>query len=143
MGKMLDAALEYAAKGFSVIPVAQDKKPLIKWESYQSNRASKKDINDWWIRFPAANIGIVTGEISNILVVDTDTSSGIMAIDEAIPEGLVVPCQNTPKGGKHFWFAHYPGLVNRARVAEGIDLRTNGGYVVAAPSINGTGKSWE
>ncbi len=143
MGKMLDAALEYAEKGFSVIPVDQKKVSLIKWEPYQSAKASKEEINAWWTRFPAANIGIVTGEISNILVVDTDTESAIETINNAIPEGLDVPCQTTPKGGRHFVFAHYPRLVNRARVADGIDLRTNGGYFVAAPSINGTGKGWK
>lgn len=143
MSKMLDAALKYQEKGFSVIPVRQDKKPLIKWEQYQKRRATREEILEWWKKNPEANIGLVTGEISNLLVVDSDTKEATEKVESCIPEGLVVPCQKTPKDGRHFFFSHEEGFVNRARVADGIDVRTSGGYVVVAPSVNGIGKGWE
>lgn len=140
---ILEAALEYAKKGFSVIPIGQDKVSLIKWEPYQKKRASEEEIRIWFKKFPSANVGIVTGEISNLLVVDCDTPISIQQIQDAIPESLIVPCEATPRGGMHFFFSHTEGFVNRARVAEGIDVRTEGGYCVVAPSVNGTGKSWK
>ncbi len=139
---ILEAALKYQEKGYSVIPVDQKKVPLVKWESHQQTRATAETIRQWWKKFPEANVGIVTGEISNLLVVDSDTVEATQRIQEAIPDSLVVPCQQTPSGGMHFVFSHQQGFVNRARVANGIDIRTSGGYFVAAPSINGNGKDW-
>ena len=143
MNKLLEAALQYEAKGFSVIPAAKDKKPLTKWELYQSRRATSDEIKSWWSKMPDANIGLVTGEISNLLVVDADTVAGINRINDAIPDGLLVPCERTPRGGKHFFFSHQDGFVNKAKVAEGIDVRTKGGFIIVAPSVNGTGRSWQ
>jgi hypothetical protein len=143
MNKLLEAALQYEAKGFSVIPAAKDKKPLTKWELYQSRRATSDEIKSWWSKMPDANIGLVTGEISNLLVVDADTVAGITRINDAIPDGLLVPCERTPRGGKHFFFSHQDGFVNKAKVAEGIDVRTKGGFIIVAPSVNGTGRSWQ
>ncbi len=140
---ILEAALKYQKKGYSVIPVGFDKRPLIKWEPYQKQKATVEEIKAWFKKFPTANIGIVTGEISNLLIVDTDTPESTQRVQEAIPESLVVPCQNTPSGGMHFVFSHAPGFSNRSRVADGIDIRTTGGYFVAAPSINGNGKGWQ
>lgn len=137
------AAIEYAKKGMSVIPVTQDKKPLIKWKPYQKGRASEEEIRSWFKKFPSANIAIVTGEISNLLVIDCDTKEAIRQVQETIPESLTVPCETTPRGGMHFFFSHSPGFSNRAGVAEGIDIRTEGGYVVVAPSVNGNSKHWE
>ena len=141
--KILEAALKYAEKGMSVIPVDQKKVSLIKWKPYQEKRASEEEIREWFKKFPSANVGIVTGAISNLLVIDCDTPSAIQKIQEAIPENMVVPCETTPRGGIHFFFSHAEGFVNRARVAEGIDVRTSGGYIAVAPSVNGKGKGWE
>lgn len=143
MNLLLDAALKYKSKGFSVIAVGKDKRPLFKWEPYQKKKATEEEIKKWFDKKDPPNIALITGAISNLLVVDTDTPEATQTIQDAIPESLEVPCQRTPSGGMHFFFAHAEGFVNRARVAEGIDLRTEGGYVVAAPSINGTGKYWE
>lgn len=140
---ILESALEYAKKGMSVIPVGHDKVPLIKWEPYQKKRASEEEIQIWFKKFPSANVGIVTGEVSNLLVVDCDTSEAIQKVQEAIPDSLIVPCELTPRGGMHFFFSHTAGFVNRARVSEGIDIRTSGGYCAVAPSVNGKGKGWE
>jgi hypothetical protein len=140
---ILEAAIRYLELGFSVIPVDNKKHPLIKWEPYQKQRAPKEEIEGWSRKWPNMNIGIVTGEISNLLVVDTDTAPAIVRVNDAIPESLIVPCQRTPKGGKHFFFRHQEGFVNRARVSEEVDVRTTGGYVVVSPSVNGAGRGWQ
>ncbi len=138
----LEAALRYAEKGFSVIPIDVKKVSLIKWEPHQTRRATPDEIKVWFKKWPNCNVGIVTGAISDLLVTDCDTVAAIVTVNDLIPDGMEVPSQHTPSGGRHFVFKHQEGFVNRARVAEGIDVRTSGGYFVTAPSVNGNGQGW-
>lgn len=142
---LLEAALKYSEMGLSVIPIVPgDKKPLIKWEPFQERRATNTEIVSWWSTNPNANIGIVTGPISDIAVVDIDTDEGKEAILQFIPDSIIVPTTQTPKGGNHLYF-RYPENIeigNNARVIDGCDFRGKGGYVVAPPSVNGNGKSY-
>lgn len=140
---MLETALQYQKMGFSVIPCRQDKKPYIKWEEFQKRIASEDEIRAWWQKWPDANVGIVTGIISNLAVIDIDTDEGKHAIQEFLPEDLHTPICNTPKGGNHIYFrCPDDKLANNARIIPGCDLRANGGYVLAPPSCNGNGKSY-
>jgi len=143
MESILNAALEYAKIGFSVIPCRQDKKPLLKWEQFQKRRADEKEIRGWFTRWPAANVGIVTGAISGLCVVDIDEPEGHEALSEFIPDSLLMPSVETPRGGRHLYF-RFPSepIGNNARVIPGCDFRGEGGYVVAPPSQNGNGKSY-
>ena len=137
--QLLKAALWYQGQGYSVIPVGQNKKPIIKWGMYQKEKASQQQIRGWWGEHPSANVGIVTGAISGLMVVDVDSQTGYDALDELIPENLITPISRTPSGGWHFYFKYQKGLVNRARVITDCDVRTDGGYIVAAPSRNEKG----
>jgi hypothetical protein len=132
--KKLEAALKYQQSGFSVIPVKKNKKPYIKWEKFQHERASEKQIRQWWGRWPNANPAIVTGEISGIDVVDVDNEDGWKALNEYLSDSFITPISKTPGGGYHVYFKHRAGLSNGVRIIEGCDLRANGGYVLAPPS---------
>lgn len=139
------AALSYRNQlSYSVIPVGQDKKSLIKWEQFQKRLATEEEIKAWWTKFPEANIGIITGLISGIAVIDIDEPSQAKPVlAELIPDSLVFPICKTPSGGEHWYFSCTDSkLTNNSRLVAGADLRANGGYVVAPPSINGTGKGW-
>ena len=141
----LQAALTYTEKfGFSVIPIRPDKKPYIKWEEYQKKRTIPEEIRAWWNKWPGAMIGIVTGRISGIVVIDIDTEEGREAIQDYIPDSLIIPTATTPKGGQHLYFKcpeNPPG--NNARTIPGCDLRAEGGYIIAPPSMNGATKCYE
>ena len=141
---ILQAALRYAEElSFSVIPVGKDKKPLIKWESFQKRKAVPAEIQDWWQKWPDANIGIVTGVVSNLAVIDIDTEEGKKAVQELVPDSLTMPACTTPKGGQHLYFqCPDDKLKNNTKIVTGCDLRANGGYVVAPPSVNGSGKGY-
>ncbi len=141
--KILEAALDYHKKGLSVIPVKEDKKPLVKWEPYQKVRATEEEVRKWFDKNNPPNIAIVTGILSNLTVVDTDSQEATERIQSLIPDSSVLPIAQTPKGGRHFYFKYMPGSSNKARIDESTDIRSEGGYVVAAPSINGTGKGWK
>lgn len=140
---MLNDALKYLDLGFSIIPVGKDKKPLIKWEEYQKRKATKEEINNWFSKWPNANVGVVTGMISNLAVIDIDTEEGKQTIQDLIPDSLLMPVCSTPGDGQHLYFTCPDDEIrNNARVVPGCDLRANGGYVVLPPSNSGNGKSY-
>jgi hypothetical protein len=145
--KTLDWALWYLEKmNFSVIPIRPgDKKPLIPWLPYQKERATREQIVTWWTENPTANVGIVTGEISDLGVIDVDSETGKKNIEAYLSDSFLAPIVNTPRGGLHYYCKHEKGMTNKAGVIEGTDFRGNGGYVVAPPSVNGKGKAyrWE
>jgi hypothetical protein len=138
---LLKAALKYQSMGFSVIPVRQNKKPYISWQSHQTERATDSKIQQWWEKWPSANIGIVTGKVSGVDVIDTDSEDGWDALNQFLSENFETPISKTPKG-RHVFFRHKAGLSNGVRVLKDCDLRTTGGYVVVHQSNNGNGKSY-
>src|SRR5262249_47888101 len=101
MSELLMAALAYQKKLFSVIPIAaRDKKPLVGWEAYQTRRATEEEIKAWLAKWPDANIGIVTGPISGLIVVDLDTIEAKDKLKELLPDYdlQAVPRSRTGKG---------------------------------------------
>lgn len=155
MGSMLDAAIEYATKyDWAVFPIKpEEKRPL----TPHGCKDAKKDvgaIRAWWTRWPDANIGIATGSISNLIVIDEDIDEdkgydGIQSIRqwEQINGELPETCMAiTGRGGSHLYY-RYEGsdIGNRAGLLEGVDVRGEGGYVIAPPSVhpNGTDYVWE
>lgn len=143
---MLKTALEYEKRGFSVIPVQEGKKePLVKWLEFQKRRATPEEITNWWTKNPKANIGIVTGKISNLFVIDIDSEEGQQNILKYIPETLITPTVDTPGGGQHLYFKYPEGqnITIGAGKIKGTDFRGENGYICAPPSVNGTGKAYK
>lgn len=139
------AATIYANRGWSVIPIEQGtKKARVNWQGYQTWRPNDKLIRDWWMtRWPGDGIGIVCGEISGVVVVDIDNPELAQA-DITANGGLpATPTVRTAKG-KHYYFK-WPGFVINGKLPWG-DLKGQGGYVLAPPSIHPVTKQpyeWE
>jgi len=142
------AALRYLGRGWSVLPLRHgDKRPLIRWETFQQARADAATVAQWFAHWPKANIGIVAGEISNLIVLDVDPKHGgddsLAELERrfgTLPESVEAA---TGGGGRHLYFAHPGGFTpNRAGLAQGIDLRGDGGYVVAPPSLHPNGRHY-
>ncbi len=147
--KFEKAALAYLQRGWSVIPMRKrDKRPAISWQGFQSVRASEQQVRDWYRRWPDANVGIVTGVISGLVVLDVDTRHGgddslkrLELENSPLPQTLVVISGG---GGRHYYFAHPGGSVrNRVGIAPGIDLRADGGCIVAPPSVHPCGREYQ
>jgi hypothetical protein len=141
---VVEAALYYVNElGFSVIPIKRDKKPLIPWKEYQTRRPSEEEIERWWSLYPDANIAVVTGEISNLVVVDVDNESALNYYWEHYPRTSV---HSKTARGFHFLYRH-PGagkaVQNGQNVTVGIDIRGDGGYIAVYPSIHATGVQYE
>ena len=142
------AAQAYAARGWSVIPMQpQGKRPLVAWRRFQQEAAPAQEIAHWFERWPDANVGIVTGAVSGLVVVDVDARNGgphsVAALETA--HGPLPPTVEaiTGGGGRHLFYRH-PGSVVSNRVAwrPGIDVRGDGGCVVAPPSLHPSGRRY-
>jgi len=134
---IMDWALRYRKCGFSVIPCQKNKKPLIKWEAYQTQKPSEEEIRQWWGKWPDANIGIPCGPVSGVDVLDCDSQEAYDNLNEFyLNDSFRTPIVKTPKG-RHLYFKHRSGLSNAVRAIKGTDIRTHGGYVIAPPSQNG------
>jgi hypothetical protein len=137
---MLKAALDLQALDISVIPIRpRDKRPLVKWEEFQKRIATPEEIESWFLKWPDANLAIVTGPISNLVVVDIDTPKGFLEIESYIPSSIECPTVHTPRGGAHLYFRAEAGMTNDTGTIPGCDLRAEGGFVVCPPSVGKDG----
>lgn len=141
-GHMLNEALKYLSLGLSVIPLKpKSKEPLIKWQEYQKRFASIAEVSQWWVQNPTANIGVVTGVVSGVAVVDLDGPEGLAS---AASLGLKSSVVSLTGNGRHLWYRYTANstIGNAVRIAPGIDIRGEGGFVVAPPSIAQNGRRY-
>lgn len=125
---IIATALGYLAKGWSVIPVGVDKRPLVSWKEYQTRLARTEEVLQWWDQYPEAQVGIVTGSISNLMVIDIEEGGDFSLVKD---KTFTV---KTGGGGIHYYFLNDPSFQNAVRIMPLMDIRAEGGYVVAAPS---------
>ena len=85
MSKFTNAALELRRQGYSVIPCKSgSKESLVPWKQYQNKRPTDKKIEEWGGKWPDANIGILTGKISDVIAVDIDGPRGEKEIKKKV-----------------------------------------------------------
>lgn len=164
----LDYARWYVSKGFSVIPLNPRSKfpaaealpvklddrgnPILyndgklkhEWEPYQKRIATDEELISWFGNNSKRNIAIVTGKISGIAGVDLDSERAVeFAKANNFPP---TPVSKTGKQGYHHIFRYKEGTRNFQTRDDlpGIDLRGDGGYIVAPPSVHPeTGKQYQ
>jgi hypothetical protein len=139
---LLTTALNYAARGFAVFPCLEKSKEPACGRGFKDATTNPATIRRWWNGWHAYNVGIPTGLISGVWVLDVDgaigaeTLAGLEASHGPLPPTL---CSIT-SGGCHLWFrADEPIQSSVARVGAGLDVRGDGGYVLAPPSIHPDG----
>lgn len=131
-----------------MIPIEpRGKRPLVAWLEFQDRPPSAAEVARWFGRWPEANVGVVTGAVSGLVVVDVDERHGGLQSLSTLelahgPLPFTVEAE-TGGGGRHFYFAH-PGeaVRNKVGLAPGIDLRGDGGCVVAPPSLHPSGRRY-
>lgn len=137
----MEYALSYANQGYAVFPLQPNgKQPLTEHGFHDASR-DPNVIQAWWAKWPEANVGIATGRVSGIVVLDVDRKHGVDGVISAtelnLPPTLVI---RTPSGGYHLFFKAPPSAIvpRRIGVKPGLDILGEGGYVVAAGSwVNG------
>lgn len=148
---MLAAALEMASRGWWIFPCEpRGKRPAGALAPHGLNDATDDldMVRDWWTREPDANIGLATGRRSGVIVIDLDGPAaeeayGVLLLRHGNPGSPAAPDGATVRTGKGWHIYLAPGdsdIRNSAsRIAQGIDVRGDGGYVVAPPSIHPNG----
>lgn len=149
-----EAAITYINQGFAVFPLAVKGKNPLTAHGFKDASKDPAVVKGWWQKWPHANIGIATGQVSGGLCVidmDIDENKGLdgwkCLRDWQDKHGIIAPSWlcNTGRGGKHYYFISDEPVANRVGVIPGVDIRGDGGYVVAPPSIhpNGTPYTWD
>ena len=149
---MYHAAVEYIKMGLAVFPLEErGKKPRTK-NGCKDATTDAAQVKAWWQQWPNANIGIATGKKSGgIFVIDLDIDEnkgldGYHALQDWERENGSFPdswMSITGRGGYHLYFKSDTEIKNRAGIIDGIDVRGEGGYVVAPPSIHSNGRRYE
>ena len=171
--QMVTAALAYARRGWPVLALhtvrngactcavracgSPGKHPRRHEEDLRNGvrdaTTDEVSIKRWWDRWPAANIGIATGRVAGFIAMDIDPRHGgddsldkLLYLHGRWPETVEAI---TGGGGRHVLFRHPGGTVRnmtgKGAVAAGIEIKGDGGYIVAAPSLHmsGQGYSWD
>jgi putative DNA primase/helicase len=165
--ELLSAALQYAARGWHVFPcwwinggqcacpkggacASPGKHPLTR-NGVKDATDDEGQIREWWGTWPWAHVAIATGARSGLIVIDLDCKPGKdgLASLNALAEphgGLLRTCMvRTGSGGLHLYFKHPGGHVanSAGEMGPGIDVRGEGGYVIAPPSGHVSGGRYE
>lgn len=135
---MRDEALTYIYQGFQVFPLAPGgKTPLVKNGLHDASD-SPDMIEQWWRKWPNANIGLRVPE--RVIVIDIDPRSG--GTLEQLGEVPRTRTAATGGGGWHLLYRHVGKARGKLDQAQGIDIKTHSGYIVAAPSLHPSGRRY-
>ena len=138
---VLAAAMDYYERGFSLLPILlMDKRPMGEWAEFQKRRPTESEVRQWF-QGGGTNIGIITGAISNLVVIDLDDQGAIDYFSQNnFPKS---PMVKTHRGYHIYYMSN--SLIKTATHVNNlkIDIRSDGGYVVAPPSINAKGVRYE
>jgi Bifunctional DNA primase/polymerase, N-terminal len=165
----LAAGLDYAARGWAVFPLQSiisgrcscrrdgcphpAKHPIARHGVHEAT-TDQRIIRSWWDRWPWANIGIATGARSGLVVIDVDPRSGgddaLAQLESLVGSLPATLSARTGGGGIHLLYAHPGGEIRNTAgrlpgitdPLPGIDLRGDGGYIVATPSRHRSGASY-
>lgn len=159
--ELLEAALDYAARGWPVFPLytwrdgkcacgkdgcsSPAKHPLsaLVRNGLKNATTDLDRIADWWDRYPTANIGLRTGIAFDVLDIDgaegMESATALQDENGTLPGG---PSVATGGGGHHLLYLP-TGVTNRAGIVPKVDWRGREGYIVAAPSLHASGNTYQ
>ena len=158
----LHGALSYASRGWPVLPLytveggsctcgnvncrSPGKHPRTQ-HGVKDASAISQQIHKWWRWWPGANVGIATGVVSGIIVLDIDPRNGgdasLEQLRNEFPDAFKeLPEVRTGSGGAHFYFECRSPTPSRAIIRPGIDVKADDGYVVAPPSLHISGSRY-
>ena len=157
-------ALEYAKRGWKVIPLhtpdAQGKCSCRKADcgsvgkhprtmnGLKDATTDENKIRGWWDMWPDANIGIATGAASNLVVLDVDPrhdgDKTLAVLEDDYGQLPPTSYSRTGGDGMHYLFSYPDAEIKNSagRLGAGLDIRGEGGYIVAPPSLHQSGKRY-
>lgn len=147
VNSVLAQANEYVDQGWSILPVKpSEKRPyMTNWLQYQHTKATKEMADSWFTSLTGAGVGMVTGRISGVVVLDVESYCSI-PIDELLRRYPTQMISRTGTGGYHLFYLYPNGvskIANRVGIFEGADIRADGGFIVLPPTRHPNGKLYE
>ena len=143
--KLKETVVFYVNQGVNLIPIKfGEKTPLVEWSRYQTRRITEEDIKNWFSGDIGVNVAVVCGKISgNLVVVDFDDPRAFKRLLSGIDQETLVV--KTARGAHVYFRTDYP--INSFKVdipnLGRIDVKGEGGYVLAPPSVHPSGKTYE
>lgn len=139
--------LDYVDSGWSILPVKPDEKRpyMSNWLQYMKSRATKETVENWFRSLSGAGVGVVTGKISNMVVLDVEHYCKT-PIEELLRKYPTQMYSRTGSGGYHLFYQYpsgVPKVSNRVGIFEGADLRADGGFIVLPPTMHPNGNRYE
>ncbi|NTA48166.1 AAA family ATPase [Agrobacterium tumefaciens] len=162
----LELAHHYVAQGWPVFPCRShaeehvdqatgeiitlgEKTPLTP-NGFKGATRFPRIIERWWLDWPDAAVGLPTGEKTGFFALDIDNkpggANGFDWLSEMEVEHGPLPDTarvTSPNGGLHIYFKYVVGTRNRGALGAGVDIRSEGGYVLAAGSMMANGRSYK
>ena len=147
MNSVLEQANEYIDQGWSILPVKpSEKRPyMTNWLQYQHVKATKEMAENWFTSLTGAGVGMVTGRISGVVVLDIESYCKI-PIEELLRRYPTQMVSRTGSGGYHLFYLYpndVPKIANRVGIFEGADIRADGGFIVLPPTRHPNGRLYE
>ncbi len=147
--KKLEAGLKYQKLGWSIIPVNRDKKPYVEWKEFQTTPPTSDQIIQWLADFPDCNLAVVTGKVSNLVVLDFDNLKTPQDLQKTFKTKLGNKLSNTiiqrSGNGWHVFFRYPKGedLKTYPKMVPNVDIKAEGGLVTIYPSIHSSKKRYK
>lgn len=153
MNELKEAALKYAKMGLAVFPlIEKDKKPLTA-NGFKDATTDLNAIENWWTKRPLANIGIATGSMSGgLIAIDMDIDKdkgkdGYHSFLEWCKDNVLILPESwmsiTGRGGYHLFCKSAFPVPCKIGWLDSVDIKGEGGYIVAPPSIHPNGNRYE
>jgi len=138
---LLQTALAYLRAGKPVFSVDREtKRPLVAWREYQKRLPTEAKVRKWWSRWPEGNLGMATGHLSGVIVVDCDSPEAVQRFTETYPEAQTTKQVETGRG-RHFYFRFTEGI-HSGKFSLDVDIKAEGGLVVISPSLHANGTQY-
>lgn len=122
------------------------KRPLISWEPFQHEAPHVDQVDEWWSRWPEANIATVTGAAPGIVMLDADGPEGLASLRSLrTPATTWLQKTGRAEGGWQQFFRHPRDgrrIGNRAGILPGLDVRGDGGFALLPPSLHVSGNRY-
>lgn len=140
---MIDHARLWPSTGVPIFPAKPDKRPYTA-NGFKDATTDPTVIEEWWARWPNANIAIPTGAASGLVVLDVDVddngnevgADSLRELERGHAELPPTASVKTPRGGGHYWFI-WPGFEiapSVEKIGAKLDVRGDGSYVLVPPS---------
>jgi hypothetical protein len=140
---LADSALAYTRRGWRVLPCRPRGKEPLTAHGVKDATCDLGAVEAWWHRWPAANIGVATGHGLLVLDADGDEGEESLAALEARHGALELTAHSFTGKGRHVWFkCMRPVPSSVRRLGPGLDVRSEGGYVIAPPSVHPNGRPY-